>query len=89
MNLKKCLVSYKMVKTNNLIFNEQNYFGHCPFLEHKNYFLNINREHWMVCNKCKIKWLMGENLFSSWRTENMTKWKANFKRIKNYKEINF
>jgi len=78
-----------MAETNSLIFNEQNYFGHCPFPEHENYYLNIHREHWMVCDKCKIKWCMGENLFSSWRTENMAKWKANFMRIKNYKEIKF
>jgi len=70
-----------------LIFNEHHYFGHCPILAHENYYLNISRGHWMVCDDCKIKWFIGANLFNSWRNQTKTTWKNNFTRIKNYKEI--
>ena len=63
------------------------YFGHCPDPEHENYYLNINRGHWMVCDHCKIKWFIGENLFSSWRKEDKALWKANADKIRNYKEV--
>ena len=69
-----------------VVFDDEHYFGHCSFHGHKNYYLNIGRTHWMVCDECKIKWLIGENLFSSWREENETIWKKNAERIRNYKE---
>lgn len=67
--------------------NDKNYFGHCSFPNHINYYLNIGRCHWMVCDMCRIKWLIGENLFSSWREENETIWRANAERIRSYKEV--
>jgi len=75
----------KNVKT--LVFDGENYFGHCSVPEHDNYYLNIGRGHWMVCDKCKIKWFIGANLFSSWRGQNRNIWEANAERIKNYDEI--
>ena len=72
-----------------LIFDEEYYWGHCPVPEHENYYLNINRGHWMICDKCKIKWFMGANLFGSWRKENKAKWGKNYKRIRHYKEVQF
>ena len=41
----------------------------------------------MVCDECKIKWSMGENLFSSWRQQNKTTWRANAEKIKDYAEV--
>lgn len=72
-----------------LIFDDaKNYWGHCPFPEHENYFLNIGRGHWMVCDQCKIKWFIGSNLFGgSWRYENEQIWKANSEKIKYYKDL--
>jgi hypothetical protein len=70
-----------------LVFDDEHYFGHCPFPEHANYCLNIGRCHWMVCDTCKIKWMIGENLFSSWRDENEGIWKANAERIRGYREV--
>jgi hypothetical protein len=67
--------------------NEDNYYGHCPFPEHENCYLNIYREHWFYCDKCKIKWYWGSNLFSSWKEENEDVWAKNRKKIKNYEEI--
>ena len=79
-----------MAKTKEIIFDDdENYFGHCPVPEHKNGYRNIGRRHWMVCDKCRIKWLMGENLFSFWRSENEEIWKANAETIKGYEELDF
>lgn len=87
MNSKKCSGYYKMTKSTQVIRDDDNYFGHCPIPEHENYYLNIGRGHWMVCDECKIKWFIGANLFSSWREENKGTWRANAKRIKDYQEI--
>jgi len=70
-----------------LVFDDKNYFGHCPVKGHDNYYLNIERDHWMVCDSCKIKWFIGANLFGGWREENRDIWEANYKRIKAYHEI--
>jgi uncharacterized protein YeaO (DUF488 family) len=71
-----------------LVFDDdKNYWGHCPHPEHENYNMNIGRAHWMVCDVCKIKWLIGSNLFSSWRYESEETWIANSKHIKDYKNL--
>lgn len=70
-----------------LVIDDKNYFGHCDVPEHDNYYLNIGRGHWMVCDSCKISWFIGANLFSSWREQNRDVWEANAERIKNYNEI--
>jgi hypothetical protein len=33
-------------------------------------------------------WCLGENLFSSWRSENKEIWEENKRKYQNYKEIN-
>jgi hypothetical protein len=42
-------------------------FGLCPRCHKTNGFINIGRSHWMHCRKHRTKWLIGSNLFSSWR----------------------
>ena len=70
-----------------LVFDDKHYFGHCPVPEHMNRHLNIGRGHWMVCDECRLKWLVGSNLFSSWREEDEKTWRGNSKRIGKYKEV--
>ena len=41
----------------------------------------------MVCDECRIKWLIGENLFSSWRKENKDLWKVNAERIEEFRQV--
>jgi len=41
----------------------------------------------MACDKCRIKWLIGANLFSSWRYQNVDIWMANEKKLRKYREI--
>ena len=73
-----------------IIFDDdENYFGHCPVPDHENCYRNIGRSHWMVCDTCRIKWFMGENLFSSWRSQSEETWKANAETIKEYEELDF
>ena len=66
--------------------DDKNYFGHCPIMEHENYVLNIFKNHWMYCEQCKTRWLVGSNLFGSWRHETEEIWKNNFRKIKSFKD---
>jgi len=76
-----------MAETKTVVFNDDDYFGHCPIPEHENYYLNVGRRHWMVCDKCKITWFIGANLFSSWRQQNKAIWRKNAEIIMEYTEI--
>jgi len=76
-----------MAKQKQLVFDDNNYFGHCLVPGHENFYLNIGRENWMYCDECNIKWLIGENLISTWRQENESIWRKNHERIKDHREI--
>ena len=76
-----------MTDSRPVVFDDDNYFGHCLVPEHENYYLNIGREHWMVCDKCRLKWFIGANLFSSWRHQNKDVWVANKKKLRLYRDI--
>jgi len=76
-----------MKDTRAVLFDEDNYFGYCAVLEQQNHCLNICQGHWMVCDKCRIKWFIGANLFSSWRYQNKDIWIANEKKLIKYREI--
>jgi len=39
--------------------------------------LNVHRSHWMVCENCKVKGHVGDNLFSSWQGETVEEWQRN------------
>jgi hypothetical protein len=69
------------------VFDDEHYFGHCSVAEHDNYYLNFGRAHWMVCDECRIKWFIGENLFSSWRRQNQMIWNENSERLKEYETV--
>ena len=62
-------------------------FGLCPYCKDYDYYVNIGKAHWFVCNKHKVKWLAGMNLFSSWRYETEDDWKRNYEQIKDYDEV--
>jgi hypothetical protein len=42
-------------------------FGGCPTCGMTNGFVNDGADHWFVCDRHKVKWYVGSNLFSSWR----------------------
>src|SRR4051794_13951579 len=68
---------------------EPDYFGDCPKCKNggNDGYLNIGRDHWMVCHLHWLKWCVGANLFGSWRHESEKDWEANHKRIACYKQI--
>lgn len=62
------------------------YFN-CPVCrkdcEHK----NIGTEHWFFCENCRIKWLAGDNMLSTWRGENKKIWLKNAKFLSRFKNF--
>ena len=60
----------------------------CPHDEHQNYYINVGRKHWFLCDTCKTKYYAGENVFSSWRYETERDWLRNAEKLKVYKKRN-
>jgi hypothetical protein len=55
-------------------------FGLCPHC-HKIDGDYVGRSHWFLCDEHKVKWLVGANLFSSWRHETEEEqWQAYYAR---------
>ena len=69
-----------------IIYDDENYFGHCPNKNHRNFVRNVGPDHWMCCDECKIRWLIGSDLFSGWRDEDESDWESNIHKIANYKD---
>ena len=63
------------------------YFGGCPTCGKNDGYLNVARDHWMVCHEHKARWLVGSNLFSSWRDESEEDWQRNEYRMNGYAEV--
>src|SRR5262249_31995479 len=49
---------------------EDAYFGACSECGHA-LCINVGRMHWMYCPQHKVCWWVGENLFSSWKYQNL------------------
>jgi hypothetical protein len=45
------------------------YFGVCPHCGKNDGYLNVGKGHWFFCKEHRLKWLIGANLFSSWRDQ--------------------
>lgn len=45
------------------------YFGLCPICKETDGYLNVGRNHWFVCEKHRVRWWVGENLFSDCHDE--------------------
>jgi len=90
MNKIKIILATQIIKIRNYLYEigliQQYYFGACYCGKTSGYF-NIGRNHWFCCNDCKTRWCIGNNLFSSWRSESEDEWKENIERYKDYKEI--
>jgi hypothetical protein len=63
------------------------YFGGCPACWRNDGYLNVGREHWFICLKHRVKWLAGENFFSTWRSEAEAEWQVNAARIGVYRVV--
>jgi hypothetical protein len=73
--------------TDALITEVEHYFGACPECHSDGEMLNIGRGHWFVCDEHRTRWFIGSNLFSSWRDEDETIWRANHERLKDYRDV--
>lgn len=49
----------------------------CPVCGNEGNYRNVGREHWFFCERCKVTWREGINLFSSWRKETPADWERN------------
>ncbi len=62
-------------------------FGTCPCGSDKNKYFNVGRGNWFYCDACEVKWCVGSNLFSSWRSENEGIWRDNVRKYERFREI--
>jgi hypothetical protein len=49
--------------------------------------VNVGRSQWNICEVHKVKWFIGENLFSDWHDETEEDWKQNATLIADFKEV--
>jgi hypothetical protein len=69
------------------LVKQDDYFGVCPHCLQAS-DCNIGRANWMYCKEHRVKWQVGENLFSSWRHETEEQWFNNYELLKDFREIN-
>jgi hypothetical protein len=63
------------------------HFGVCPYCALTDGHLNVESGHFYVCHQHRVKWFVGNNLFSDWRRESERKWLKNQKLLATYKEM--
>lgn len=68
-------------------FPEIDYWGGCPKCGKNDGYLNAGREHWFICHRHRVKWLVGTNLFSSWQEEDESTWRRNGQVLAGYREV--
>ena len=52
-----------------------------------NKYQNIYKTQWGYCEECKEKWVIGINIFSSWRYETKENWIENEKFLTDFKLV--
>ena len=68
--------------------HDHDHFGACPICGcGGSEFRNIGRTHWFVCMNDRVRWYVGENLFSSWRLESESDWRANRELLATFREM--
>jgi hypothetical protein len=60
---------------------EQHYWGVCPVCHKTDGFLNAGKTHIFICREHKTRWIVGANLFSSWRDETEEEQRALYDRV--------
>jgi hypothetical protein len=63
------------------------YFGGCPECGYHDGYLNVGRVHWFICHEHRTRWCVGDNLFSSWRSETAQQFLENQRRIGGYRIV--
>jgi hypothetical protein len=70
-------------------------FGACPEcvaeappgMKHETHIVNVGRNHWRYCQRHKVKWRIGANLFSSWKEETEEEWQRNAEMLASFDEL--
>ena len=70
-----------------IAIRKNDYWGLCPKCKGEPLFRNISRYHWAACDKHRVKWCIGENLFSGWRDETLDTWEANELELSEYRGV--
>jgi hypothetical protein len=47
----------------------EGYFGLCPICKGTDGYVSIGRSHWFICQQHRVRWFIGENVFSSCHDE--------------------
>jgi hypothetical protein len=63
------------------------HFGNCPHCHKTDGCYSVERDDWYVCHTHRTKWLIGSNLFSSWRDMREQDFLANAYRLAGYREV--
>ena len=67
--------------------NEGCYFGGCPVCGETDGYVNHGPSHWFVCDAHRVRWYVGQNLFSSWKDETEGEQQANWAEIQDYRDV--
>ena len=62
-------------------------FGGCPYCGGYDIYLDIGRDHWMVCRTHQVRWHIGSNLFSAWREQTEEQRLRNTYELAGYREV--
>lgn len=65
----------------------EHYFGCCPHCGNEGEYMNVFKSHWFVCDRDKVKWYVGYNLFSSWQEETKEDWDRNAAKLEGYRQV--
>ena len=64
------------------------WLGGCPRCGVHDGFLNIGRDHWVVCHMHRVKWCFGANLFEPpWKDQDDALFSENAWLLANYAEV--
>ncbi|MHC4880391.1 MAG: hypothetical protein ACYTGL_28410 [Planctomycetota bacterium] len=63
------------------------HFGVCPVCGRHDSYRNLHREQWFICHAHQIRWLAGENVLNTWRSESPEDWQQNIADIGSYRIV--
>jgi hypothetical protein len=64
------------------------HFGVCSICHRYGVHVFVGREDWFACHRHRVKWLVGENLFSDWIYKTENELVAGAARIATYRVVN-
>lgn len=64
-------------------------FGGCPTCFHAKEYLNLGPTHWFFCERHRVKWCVGRDLFIDWLKEDEATWFKNAKFLADFETVEF